>query len=365
MVVFLCMGLISKIKSFFNKTVGLDTKNKDDLVVLLKGASGKIKVGTQVQIENGYRLVATHYNNVCDILHEGTYKVENLDMPKLFYLCQKRVLGKNYKSIIADLYCVNLKEYKNIVFRSGVFVKTYNGKKNIKISGEFAFRVADVQKFMQKMCEEYAVVKSKAAMRDISYIVASEISYILRKNLFDLSSIMSNSEELKTLLLDKLKQLEKSLGVSISDVVIFDVDVPLALQRELDTIKSISNLDGIFAQNENDREEIFVRVPNTQSFAQGEAESSAGANEVKRESFSDFESQESHSSYQSPYFEPLGESPKVFEEEEKSAKEEAEQSSQNDEGDDSKKELKYKTCPCCGAKNFEGATNCCVCNSKL
>ena len=111
------MGLISKIKSLFAKPISISDKDKDCLVSATRGRFGKIKVGTAIEVPNDYRLVATHYNKVCDTLHEGNYKVEDMDMPRLFNLCRKRLVGKDIKNIVADLYYVNLKQFEKTPFK--------------------------------------------------------------------------------------------------------------------------------------------------------------------------------------------------------------------------------------------------------
>ena len=398
------MGLISKIKSLFAKPISISEKDKACLVSPVRGNFGRIKVGTAIEVPNDYRLVATHYNKVCDTLHEGSYKVDDMDMPRLFNLCRKRLVGKDIKNITADLYYINLKEFEKVPFKckTHVFSKTCHEKVPVKINGVFSFKVSDSVKFMQNMCSEYAVVKNKIALRDLANIFASDLQYLLNKHTFDLPAVIGNEEDIKETLLPLLENLEKSLGIWVNDFDILHVEVPSSCAEEAQQIKALSDIQDelfsqaeIHSQGETNEEPVFVQVGRTEMPFREESAIDNIANSQTRnfgnkttpiqdiDNIKNIEKtiEQNNSVQQAPNVissnnsnsaeADISQQNFVQETDKKnefSSKEDDVNLTKNDiqkKTTKSSEIVELKRCACCGAKNSVEASSCCVCGSKL
>ena len=262
------MGLFSKISRLFSKPIILPEGAKGDLISVSSLGLGKYKVGKEIKIENGYRLVTVHYNEVCDSLHEGTYKIDSLDMPRLFNACRKRLLGKDLKSVTADIYYVNMREFQlNFECKEKIKVYAYTGPASVKVIGEFSFVVTDAALFMQNLCSDYAIIKNKIALRDVSSIVASDVAYLLRKRIFDLSKIIKSDDELTRYLIDNLEKIEAGCGIRVTQIAITDVKAPKGYEREVESVKdTLAAQDDLLQEAElhtssgEEEEPIFVKV---------------------------------------------------------------------------------------------------------
>ena len=57
---------------------------RNDVVSFVRLRSGSVKVGSEAVVEEDYKLIFVYYNKVCDILNEGTHKINDDSIPRLF-----------------------------------------------------------------------------------------------------------------------------------------------------------------------------------------------------------------------------------------------------------------------------------------
>ena len=60
------MGLFTKFKTLFNKTINLLPHQRNDVVSFVRLRSGSVKVGSEAVVEEDYKLIFVYYNKERD-----------------------------------------------------------------------------------------------------------------------------------------------------------------------------------------------------------------------------------------------------------------------------------------------------------
>ncbi len=272
------MGIFSFFSNLIKKkAISLPEKYKGDIVYFVPLKNNSIELGTKVQIEHGYNLVVAYHNKVLDILRddEGEVKLEDITVPRLFrehhhMLAKKGIVTP--KTLPADIYFVKLDGH-NLSFKTHekFLCKTPNGKMKIRLVGNFDFCIKDMRKFMGVFCSEFAVVRNKTLGREISIIIADEVSKILDKAEFSFDIYTTCKEKVQDLILSKLSKLCVSLGIDITSIRIDDLIIPkkekalhdLALKRGQED-EFLSQVEQELNSAQKPQEKVFVTASNSE-----------------------------------------------------------------------------------------------------
>jgi len=413
-------------KKFLNKKIVLPPNQNDDLVVFYKLKNNMLKINSKAEVLEGYNLVTVHYNKVCDVLPQGDYELDATTVPALLKYCEKQSSNKGVfipTRVFADLYFFNTNKKANYTFKTPNYILTQGqqGKVKIKLQGSFKMQVVNVKRFMQSFCDSYSIVKNKNILKDLSYYVGRVAEKSLDKLSYVLSDFLGNKDKVVDAIMQNIASLEKDLGVKIEYLSIEDVIVPRRYKLSKGFLQDSKNaLDNseyllklvedrlnnlqedmsvVFAGSKSENSAEFNAENQTQ-FSHNNSNQSP-VNNFEKQSESTFVQPETANNYndneanysnfgdqQAPniiFGEQITEDEKIEKKElktnddeqidkkENSRKEnENLQKSENSGGKtlSSQEETKETnsslvTCPCCGAKNFDGAEFCCVCKSKL
>ena len=219
------MGLFSGFKKLINKPITLSPYQRDDMVVFVRLKGGCLKLNCDIEVEEGFCAIVTHYDNICDFLMPGTHKFDSQGMPKLSKFAKPVKTKTGYvppKSIKADLYYINLKSFDNNYFRTIDKVTAYSGKEKLKmkVDGTFNVKVVNGLKLMQKLLSDRAIIKQGKALKEISALTGEAVANILNSNNFQIQSYMDRDPEITRLLNDYINKTMAKYGVEESSVVI-------------------------------------------------------------------------------------------------------------------------------------------------
>ena len=151
------MGIFNFFSNLIKKKpISLPEKNKGDIVYLIPTKNGSVKLGENIQVEQGYNVVVAHDNKVLDIINEvGLIKLEDVTLPRLFkergnMLTKRGIVAP--RKLSADMYFVKIDGH-NLKFKTHekVSCKTPNGKMKMRITGNFDFCIKDMRKFMEAL----------------------------------------------------------------------------------------------------------------------------------------------------------------------------------------------------------------------
>ena len=307
------MGIFSFFSNLIKKkAISLPEKYKGDIVYFVPLKNNSIELGTKVQIEHGYNLVVAYHNKVLDILRddEGEVKLEDITVPRLFrehhhMLAKKGIVTP--KTLPADIYFVKLDGH-NLSFKTHekFLCKTPNGKMKIRLVGDFDFCIKDMRKFMGVFCSEFAVVRNKTLGREISILVADEVSKILDKAELSFDIYTTCKEKVQDLILSKLSKLCVSLGIDITAIRIDDLIIPkkekklhdLALKRGQED-EFLTHVEQELNSAQRPQEKVFVTASNSEIIL-GQENSLQGSNalsETAKNSFSKTEHSENYMNF--------------------------------------------------------------------
>ena len=307
------MGIFSFFSNLIKKkAISLPEKYKGDIVYFVPLKNNSIELGTIVQIEHGYNLVVCYHNKVLDILRddEGEVKLEDITVPRLFrehhhMLAKKGIVTP--KTLPADIYFVKLDGH-NLSFKTHekFLCKTPNGKMKIRLVGNFDFCIKDMRKFMGVFCSEFAVVRNKTLGREISILVADEVSKILDKAELSFDIYTTCKEKVQDLILSKLSKLCVSLGIDITAIRIDDLIIPKKEKKLHDLVLKRGQEDEFLSQVEQElnsaqkpQEKVFVTASNNEIIL-GQENSLQGSNalsETAQNSFSKTEHSENYTNF--------------------------------------------------------------------
>lgn len=272
------MGIFSFFSNLIKKkTISLPEKCKGDIVYFVPLKNNSIELGTEIKIDHGYCVVVAYHNKVLDILRddEGQIKLEDVTLPRLFKEHHHMLVKKGIvtpKSLPADVYFVkcgghnlNFKTYEKFV------CKTSGGKMRMRIAGDFDFCIKDMRKFMGVFCSEFAIVRNKALGKDISIVVADEVSKILDKAELSFDILSTCKDKVQSLILSQLSKLCVKLGIEISAIRVGELIVPkrekklhdLAVQRVQED-EFLSNVEQELNKAQNTPQKVFVTASNSE-----------------------------------------------------------------------------------------------------
>lgn len=245
------MWLFDKIKSFFKKSVDLLPKSPDDLVSRVKFRGNKLKFGTQINFSEDYSLIFVHFNQVYDILKGGSYKVDETVIPKLY----TRVALKQVKQgmskpnfVSCDTYLLSHKEIRLVPFLTSKVVAFANDSKvKFKIKGAFNFKICDEKKFLDYFVGEFAVLRNKTVLNEISFLLKEQIYKKIKRFNYEFDDYFSKREEIQEKLLKEIDFFKNNLGIELTNIYINQINVS----------KNFLNLKIIAEKKAKAEEELF------------------------------------------------------------------------------------------------------------
>lgn len=246
------MGLFTKFKMLFNKSITLLPHQRNDVVSFVKLKKNMIKIGTELLVGDDYNLVSVYFNKVCDVLGPGEYKADEVSLPKLFrhskaYFSKKGLFTP--KMVTTDLYYVCTRAFTHYVFMTNDRIIAHHKEKKVKLKleGTFTMKITNAEKLMEALCNDYAVIRNKQAVKDITSTIASKISKVLNSKQFSLTDYLSSKEKIAEILNEEINLYIEKYGLSAKDFFINNVILPkkVAAQSLLDKQQVVSenNID--------------------------------------------------------------------------------------------------------------------------
>lgn len=225
------MGLFFRLKNIFNKTISVLPNQKNDLVCLAKLKNNMLKIGSEIVVDDNHNAVVVHYNKVCDILGPGEYKADEISVPKLFKYSKAYFTKKGLftaRTIFADIYFVTLQPFKLNYFKTPEKIIATKGKEKVKLKldGTFTLTVVSAEKVMRTLCNDYAVISGKKAMKEICYTMGYNVSKILNSKKFSLADYLSNKEKIVETLNQNINKFVGDYGLKVGDFFVNTVILP-------------------------------------------------------------------------------------------------------------------------------------------
>ena len=278
------MGLFTRFRRMFNKNVSILPHQRNDMVSFVKLKGGMLKIGSEIVVDENFNFVIVHFNKVCDVLRSGTYKVDEINTPKLFKYSKAFFSKKGMftpKSIVTDAYYINLKPFRLNTFKTPERIIAYNKDEKIKLKleGTFTLRVVDSEKVMRALCNDYAVISNRKAMKEIKATIGFDVSKILNNKDYSLDDYLNNKEKIVETINNEINKYIEMYGLEASEFFVNAVIFPkknvvdkakeetLKQENNIDIVKLVeerlNSLENNFSKvemNKNSSEEVFSNV---------------------------------------------------------------------------------------------------------
>lgn len=231
------MKLFGHFKKLFNKTISLAQHQNNEVVSFIKLRNGMVKLDSDLIVEEDYNLVFVYYNKVCDIVKPGNHKFNEVVAPRLFRYSKAVLSNKGMftpKSLKADVYYINLKEFTHNIFKTQERIVTYKNdeKVKIKLDGNFSFRIIDVEKCMKALCNDYAIIRNKKIVKELCSTVGFEVSKALNGKNFSLEDFYNDKQKVYKAIEEGVNKHTANFGVEVSKFFINNVIVPKKYEIE-------------------------------------------------------------------------------------------------------------------------------------
>ena len=255
------MGLLTKFKKLFNKTINILPHQRNDVVSFVRFRNGFVKIGSEAIVDENYNLVFVYYNKVCDVLRPGEHKIIDEIVPKLFKYSKANLQKRGFftaNTIKADAYYVCLKEFKHNMFKTQEKVICYNEDEKVKIrlDGSFTFRVADTETFMVALCNDYAIIKNKKIMKELCSTVGFEVSKALNGKKFSLDDYIFNKDKIVEAIQEGVNKHTMSFGIEVSNFMVTNIIAP---RKYLSDVQ-IKNLEKTVETSGTENEDVIKLV---------------------------------------------------------------------------------------------------------
>lgn len=180
------MGFIDKFKNIFSKRIDTSNTSQDKVLSLVLHKS--IKYGKMLEVQPGQVAVFVAKGKVADVFNEGNYRLELGYLPilsRILKLAKPNKKGKVPNKFYAELYVINLKEFKDLTFTSYDVVNVKDKKYknvNVKLQGEFNFEIFSPIEFLEALMTQFGLLKDSIAKTEISNWVAELAVKKVQKN---------------------------------------------------------------------------------------------------------------------------------------------------------------------------------------
>lgn len=264
------MGLLTKFKQLFNKTICILPHQRSDMVSFVKLKNNMLKIGGEIIVDEDFNFVIVHFNKVCDVLRAGTYKVDEINTPKLFKYSKAFFTKKGIytpKTIKTDAYFINLKPFRLNTFKTPERIVTFKGgqKIKIKLEGTFTLKVVNSEKFMKALCSDYAIISNKKAMKEIKATIGFNVSKILNGKNFVLDDYLNNKGKITEVLNNEINKYINIYGLEASEFFINSVifakkNFANKVKKEAFKQENEINIVKLVEERLNSLENSFVKI---------------------------------------------------------------------------------------------------------
>ena len=229
------MGFLDSVKSQFIDVVEYLDDSDRVLIYKYTRPGDEIKQGAKAIVRESQAAVFIKGGELADILFPGTHKLDTDNLPFLSTLGAFPYLFNS--PIKSDLYFVSLKQFidnpwetKNPVMKRD---KDFNMVR-IRAAGKFAFRVADVELFMEEVFGAQHKLESDDIIGYLSSIVLEAFAVTLGESELPVLDLAMRYRGLSDAVEEAANATAHAMGIAFSNVVIESITLPEAVEKLID-----------------------------------------------------------------------------------------------------------------------------------
>ena len=238
------MGLSDFIKTQFLDVIEFVDESPNKLLVskferkyVTKSGIGsnEIRQGAQVVVRNGQAAVFVSQGQIADIFLPGRYTLETGNLPILSDLGALPSLL--ISPIKADLYFVNTTQFLNNRWgtKSPVILRDEDlGMVRVMSFGNFSFLVEDVRLFMTEIFGARKLNMTYDIVQFLNAFVAEAVAEAIPKMDIPVLELAANIRALSENVTKTVNEKAKSLGITITKVVVESINLPEEVEKLID-----------------------------------------------------------------------------------------------------------------------------------
>ncbi len=230
------MGLGDKIRGQFIDVIEfVDNAKQKQLVTKFEREGDEIKQGARLIVRNGQAAVFVHKGQIADIFAPGDYKLDTENLPVLSTLA---ALPYRFNSPLkSDLYFVNTTQFINNKWgtKNPIIKRDQDlGIVRIGAFGSYAFRVEDVQVFMNELFGARRLNMTHEIIQYLKSFVGEAIAQCLGETDTSVLDLVTHYRELSASITPYVNEKATALGIEISEAVIENINLPKEVERLID-----------------------------------------------------------------------------------------------------------------------------------
>lgn len=237
------MGFLSK--NLTLKVLEWQDSSQNTIVYKFPMDGRKIFYGSKLTVRESQAAIFLNKGEIADVFEPGMYSLHTSNLPILSNLLG---LPYGFKSpFYADVYFVNTKQFTNqkwgttnpIVMRDKDF-----GTIRIKAYGTFAYKVTDPATFLKELFGTNSSFSTENISNYLKSMLLSCISDTIAESKISALDLACNLMEFNKQVKENAKEHFSSLGLSLTNCIIENINFPESVEKAIDTRSSLGIMEG-------------------------------------------------------------------------------------------------------------------------
>lgn len=214
------MGLITYFKRKFAKDIVVNGDITHHLIFVYKLKKGRIWLASNIEVPENFAFAICSAGKIYDTFPAGYHSLTGINLPKCvkkFNLTRQLKDGSIPDSFVADAYFINMNLFEYVAWKAYRKPELYDEKYgyfNFMLSGGFAFKIINANKFLQTVLKVYDYLRQGEAQDILSGLVSEYIVGEIEKNSYDYA-LVSDKEALTDRLFENMHKKFMKMGVEI------------------------------------------------------------------------------------------------------------------------------------------------------
>lgn len=231
------MGLIAKIKEFFNKNIECGDKLDNRIVYLHR--KKYIYLNKNILVGENSAAVVVYRNKVTDVIFAGKYRINQESIPETYArakIAYKKSKNYRVKHLRADVYFVKTSELVDFKFFSDepFYLKSKNlGKVQGYLEGYCNLKILDPQAIIRALIFETGYVKDGTEYQDIGLWVGNKVKKTIEKNKIPIDSLLTDTKSVDSMLNANMEFALDDIGLFASNIRLKALDFPKKYQGKV------------------------------------------------------------------------------------------------------------------------------------
>lgn len=232
-----------KLKELFNKHIECGNEINDHIVFPFKKKKW-LYLNKNIFVREKNAAVIVYKHRVCDVVFEGKYRLNQDSISETYdraKVARQNKKGAKVRRIRADIYFVNLNEFKNFEFQSDIPFKVKSGsmgKVQGYLRGLCTVKVIDAGSLIRALITDTGKAKLEEIPQDIGLWIGNKINHLINKNKIPVTQVLSEQEYVESVVNGEMQNALDKIGLFVTNVKLKAVDFPKKFKGRVNSYMS-------------------------------------------------------------------------------------------------------------------------------